>query len=91
MGCALVLSDISGHRSWAMDDFAVMVPTVEAAYPIGGDLRGLSVDSGQLQEVLTSLAEDRERTRQMGLQASVMLPRMVGWDRVVRDLMLKIR
>lgn len=81
-GCALVLSDCGGHRAWAMPTFAQLVGGKMNTY----DAAFLQVDADGLYEACKSLVTDRQKARQMGVQAANTLPVTMSWDRVVRDL-----
>lgn len=84
-GCAIIASDIGGHRMWAHPVFATL---------IGGNKTGeyderlhIRVDEGQFYNACKELVEDRAKAQSMGEQASRIIPASMSWDRVVQDLL----
>lgn len=76
-GCALLLTDTADHRRWHMPEMGPLVSPGAAV--------------GELVEVLGSLAEEREKVRQMGTQASRIIPRAMSWESAVRSVVSDTR
>lgn len=87
-GCALMLSDIGGHREWASPDFAVMLPGALAEHEPG--LGSLRVDKEILKAQIKALYEDRARLRQMGEQAAQQLPPSMSWEAALNRLFARL-
>lgn len=79
-GCALILSDVGGHRGWAMEEFATLVSGTTFTYDGPPSLR---VDPALLADACQDLMDNRMKARQMGEQASRIIPVTMSWDRVV--------
>jgi glycosyltransferase involved in cell wall biosynthesis len=88
-GCALLLSDVGGHRGWAKgSDFAQLLPGVIEEHEIGMPSLRVKVDT--VKEALKGLYEDRQRLRMMGEAAERQIPREMSWDAVVPRLFAKL-
>lgn len=83
-GTALILSDVGGHRGWAMPQFATLVGGTKHVYDGTPSLR---VDEEQLADACRELLDNRAKARSMGEAASQIIPASMSWDKVVADLM----
>jgi len=83
-GCALILSDVAGHREWGHPEFATFVGGTWNNYDAGCGC--LNVDVVELREACRDLMDNRNKAKQMGRLAHDILPATLSWDSVVRKL-----
>lgn len=83
-GCAMILSDIAGHREWARSEFATFVGGAWSTYDNGCGC--LNVNEEELKEACRDMMDNRMKAEQMGRMAHQILPASVSWDSVIRKL-----
>lgn len=87
-GCAMILSDIAGHREWARSEFAKFVGGKWSTYDAGAGC--LYVDEGELREACREMMDDRLKAQYMGKLAHDILPASMSWESVIRRLTSEI-
>ena len=87
-GCALILSDVGGHRQWATKDYAILVGGQLAAHEEG--MTSLRVDKELLKDAIRTVYGDRARLRRMGEQAKMQLPPSMSWEAVMHRLFARL-
>lgn len=83
-GCALILSDVAGHREWCRPEISTVVGGVWNDYDAGCGC--LYVDETELREACREMMDNRQKAMQMGKIAHDILPSMLSWDSVTRKL-----
>jgi len=87
-GCALLLSDVGGHRQWANSDFAILMQGKREAHEPNMESIRVSVET--VKESITTLYEGRTAMREMGVQASRQLPSQMSWDSAAHRILAAV-
>jgi glycosyltransferase involved in cell wall biosynthesis len=89
-GAALLVSDVGGHRAWALNgEVATLLPVERGR--LDDAMWHAKVIEDDLVEALRKLVTDREYARQRGAVAAKTLPVMMSWDRALDRLMAAIQ
>lgn len=84
-GAALLVSDIAGHRGWAMDgQIATLLPVGKGR--LEDNMWHAKVIEDELVEHIRKLADDRQYAKARGETAARMLPPMQNWDAVLNRM-----
>ena len=88
-GCALLLSDVGGHRQWAAGSaFATLMPGHREAHE--PNMESIRVPVETVKQSITALYEDRAKLRSMGEAAERDLPPSMSWESAARRLLAAV-
>ena len=85
-GAALLVSDVAGHRAWALGGEVATLLSVERGR-VQDDMWHAKVIEDEFVEHLRDLADNREYAKQRGANAARVLPAMMSWDQAISRML----